>query len=259
METKRWTIQGVKNHLNGKNQIDEQLIELWRCDPRAGVQNAVLQWEKRLEKEKLEIFEYEKRMQFERDLWQKGYRLIAGIDEVGRGPLAGPVAAAAVILPGDFKLYGVNDSKKISAVKRERLYEQIYEEAIDVGIGFVDNRMIDEINIYEASKLAMQRAIEDLVMSPDYLLIDAMELTIKLPQEKIIKGDAKSISIGAASIIAKVTRDRLMTEMDELYPMYDFKNNAGYGTKAHLEGIKDYGICELHRRSFEPIKSLINN
>jgi len=186
--------------------------------------------------------------------------LIAGIDEVGRGPLAGPVVAACVILPIGCKIAGLNDSKKIPKSKHRAIYEQVIKEALAVGIGIQDNHVIDSVNIYQATKLAMLEAIKNLkgvVGRPDYLLIDAMTLDIPIPQKDIIKGDANSLSIAAASIVAKVTRDDLMIAYDEIYPGYGFAQNAGYGTKIHLDGLNLNGITPIHRKTFEPIKSML--
>ena len=190
---------------------------------------------------------------YERNLIQKGYEKIGGIDEVGRGPLVGPVVAACVILPKNYQLDGLTDSKKLSEKKREKFYDILKQDAIAIGIGVVSEKKIDEINIYEATKLAMQEAIKNLKVKPDYLLIDAMKLETDIPATSIIKGDAKSLSIAAASVIAKVTRDRMLIELDKKYPMYDFKHNKGYPTKKHLEAIKKYGIIVEHRRSYGPI------
>ena len=181
---------------------------------------------------------------------EQGFSLIAGIDEVGRGPLAGPVVASAVILPETFYLPGLNDSKKISEAKRELFYETIMEEAIAVGTGIVHNEEIDEINIYEATKKAMITAVAQLSQQPDHLLIDAMKLDLPIPQLSIIKGDAKSVSIAAASIVAKVTRDRMMKEYAKEYPHYGFDKNMGYGTSAHLDALHAYGLTPWHRKKF---------
>lgn len=199
---------------------------------------------------------------YERVLNKKGITLIAGVDEVGRGPLIGPVVAAAVILPKDYKLDGLTDSKKLSEKKREMFYEIIKRDAISIGIGVVDEKKIDEINIYEATKVAMRQAINNLKVKPEHILIDAMPLDIDIPTTSIIKGDLLSITISAASVIAKVTRDHMLYEMDKEYPMYDLKNNKGYGTKKHLEAIKKYGITKYHRLSYKPVndyKNKINN
>lgn len=192
-------------------------------------------------------------LKYENDLYNEGIKLIAGIDEVGRGPLAGPVVAAAVILPKNFFDERINDSKKLSEKKRNELYKIICENAISIGIGIISNKRIDKINIYEATKEAMILAVKNLSFKPDYLLIDAMKLELDIPSLSIIKGDAKSQSIAAASIIAKVTRDNMMYELDKKYPMYDFANNKGYGTKKHIESIKKYGIINEHRKSFKPV------
>lgn len=190
---------------------------------------------------------------YEKELNEKGITLIAGVDEVGRGPLIGPVVAAAVILPQNFKLEGLTDSKKLSEKKREELYKIIKEQAISIGIGIISEKRIDEINIYEATKEAMIEAINNLSIKPEHVLIDAMPLDIDIDTTSIIKGDLLSISISAASVIAKVTRDHMLYDIDKEYPMYDLKNNKGYGTKKHLEAIKEYGITKYHRLSYRPV------
>lgn len=191
--------------------------------------------------------------QYERELNKKGITLIAGVDEVGRGPLIGPVVAAAVILPQNFKLDGLTDSKKLSEKKREQFYEIIKKEAIAIGIGIISEKRIDEINIYEATKEAMKQAIDNLTTKPEHILIDAMPLDLEIPTTSIIKGDLLSITISAASVIAKVTRDYMLYDIDKEFPMYDLKNNKGYGTKKHLEAIKEYGITKYHRLSYKPV------
>ena len=190
---------------------------------------------------------------YERELNNKGITLIAGVDEVGRGPLIGPVVAAAVILPENYKLDGLTDSKKLSEKKREQFFEIIKKEAIAIGIGIISEKRIDEINIYEATKEAMYEAINNLNPKPSYVLIDAMKLDLDVPSTSIIKGDLLSISISAASVIAKVTRDHMLYDLDKEYPMYDLKNNKGYGTKKHIEAIKKYGITKYHRLSYKPV------
>lgn len=189
----------------------------------------------------------------ERELFQKGYRLVAGADEVGRGPLAGPVVAAAVILPleEEKRIFGIDDSKKLSKKKRETLAEKIKESAVAYAIEEVDEETIDKINILQATRLAMKRAIEKLSPRPDFVLTDGnMTLDIPVPQESVVKGDAKIASIGAASILAKVYRDALMEKYAEAFPYYGFERNAGYGTRAHIEAIREMGICTIHRRTF---------
>ena len=190
---------------------------------------------------------------YEKELNKQGIKLIAGVDEVGRGPLIGPVVAAAVILPENFTLKGLTDSKKLSEKKREEYYEIIKKEAIAIGVGVISEKRIDEINIYEATKEAMKLAINNLNPKPEHILIDAMPLELEMPTTSIIKGDLLSISISAASVIAKVERDHMLYEIDKLFPMYDLKNNKGYGTKKHLEAIKKYGITKYHRLSYKPV------
>ena len=190
---------------------------------------------------------------YERELNDKGITKICGVDEVGRGPLIGPVVAAAVILPKDYKLDGLTDSKKLSEKKREYYYEIIKKDAIAIGIGIIDEKRIDEINIYEATKEAMYMAINNLNVKPEHVLIDAMPLDLDIPTTSIIKGDLLSINISAASVIAKVTRDHMLYVIDKEYPMYDLKNNKGYGTKKHMEAIKKYGITKYHRLSYKPV------
>ncbi len=188
---------------------------------------------------------------YENALREKGARYIAGVDEVGRGPLAGPVVAAAVILPADFDVLGVDDSKKLSEKKREELFDLIRERAVAYAIGMRDPQRIDAINILEATKEAMADAILGLDVEPDHILIDALTLrNVPIPQTGIVKGDAKSVSIAAASILAKVTRDRMMVEYDAIYPGYGFAKNKGYGTAAHYAGLKSQGLTPIHRRSF---------
>lgn len=196
--------------------------------------------------------------EFENELYLKGIEYIAGVDEVGRGPLIGPVVTAAVILPKDYYDERINDSKKLTEKKRELLYDVIMENAIAVGIGMSSNEVIDEINILQATKKAMKEAINNLSVKPEHVLIDAVKLDIDIPSTSIIKGDAKSQSIAAASIIAKVTRDRMLIEWDKKYPEYDFKHNKGYGTKKHIEAIYKYGVLKEHRKTFEPISSIVS-
>lgn len=195
--------------------------------------------------------------EYEDELNNKGINLIAGVDEVGRGPLIGSVVAAAVILPSGFYMSEINDSKKLSEKKREQLYPIIMEKAISVGIGVVDSETIDKVNILNATKMAMKMAINNLSVKPEHVLIDAVKLDIDIPYTAIIKGDAKSESIAAASIVAKVYRDNMMKELDKEYPMYDFKSNKGYGTKKHIEAIKKYGVLKEHRKTFKPVSDYV--
>lgn len=251
------SIQVIKQQLKTISSSTDPRFQQWQADQRKGVQQLLKQWQHQQMLYQKERALLEEMSYFEREAQKKGHRLIAGVDEVGRGPLAGPVVAAAVILPENCEILGLNDSKKLSAQKRETLYEQIQNQAIAVGLGIADHEIIDDINIYQATKQAMTMALEELCFVPDYLLIDAMKLPLTIEQESLIKGDARSISIAAASIIAKVTRDRLMKEYDELYPGYGFKNNAGYGTKEHLAGLARLGVCPIHRKTFAPVKDLL--
>ena len=196
---------------------------------------------------------------YEKELREKGITLIAGVDEVGRGPLVGPVVAACVVLPDKFNLDGLTDSKKLSEKKRDFYFDEIKRQALGVGVGIIDEKKIDEVNIYEATKLAMKEAINDCLKNCkiEHILIDAMPLELDIPTTSIIKGDLKSITISAASVIAKVTRDRMLDELHEKFPLYDFKKNKGYPTKKHLEAIEEYGILPEHRRSYGPVKNYI--
>lgn len=197
--------------------------------------------------------------QYEKELWNKGINYIGGIDEVGRGPLIGPVVTACVILPKDFELKGLTDSKKLTEKKREEYYDYIMENALSVSIGMMDEKVIDEVNIYEATKLAMYQSVNNSKIKPEHVLIDAMKLdNLQMPSTSIIKGDAKSISIAAASVIAKVTRDRMMIELDKRYPMYGFKSHKGYPTKKHVEAIEKYGLIDGYRLTFKPISTMLD-
>ena len=197
--------------------------------------------------------------QYERELYKNGIKYIAGVDEVGRGPLIGPVVSACVVLRENFIPEGLTDSKKLSEKKRDMFYDIIMENALGVGIGIVDACEIDKINIYEASKKSMILAIENCNCKIDHVLIDAMKLDINIPSTSIIKGDAKSISIAAASVIAKVTRDRMMYELDKKYPMYGFGSHKGYPTKKHVDALNKYGLIEGYRKTYGPVKDYINS
>lgn len=198
---------------------------------------------------------------YEKELWTAGYQNVAGTDEAGRGPLYGPVICAAVILPHDFVLEGLNDSKKLSEKKRNFYYDYIMSNALAVAISAVSPEEIDKVNIYEASRLGMARAIKELKLKPDYVLTDAMPLKnhVDIPYEDIIKGDAKSVTIAAASVIAKVTRDRIMYEEDKKHPEYEFKKHKGYPTKKHLELLNKYGIIDGYRKTYGPVSKLLEN
>ncbi|HEM6556038.1 TPA: ribonuclease HII [Streptococcus suis] len=241
-------------------QVDSLDSSVWlelAQDDRAGVQAAIKKRRKELEKEAAEDARLEAMLFYEKALYENGVELIAGIDEVGRGPLAGPVVAAAVILPKGCKIRYLNDSKKIPKSKHEAIYNEIIEQAVAIGVGVKDAAVIDQVNIYEATKLAMLEALEQLSREPEHLLIDAMKLGTSIPQTSIIKGDANSLSIAAASIVAKVTRDKMMADYDKEFSGYGFAKNAGYGTSEHLEGLNKLGITPIHRKTFEPIKSMV--
>ena len=239
------TVKEIKEALAAIESLDDARWQAYESDSRAGVD---------------EDLRLENMLRYEKELYQQGYQAIAGIDEVGRGPLAGPVVTACVILPKNCKIKHLNDSKKIPKKHHEEIYQEILARALGIGIGIVDNNVIDQINIYEATKVGMLQAINQLkgeVTKPDYLLIDAMHLETSIPQQSLLKGDANSLSIAAASIVAKVTRDRIMADYANDYPGYAFEKNVGYGTKEHLEGLKKYGITPIHRKTFEPIKSML--
>ncbi|WP_408070918.1 ribonuclease HII [Butyrivibrio sp. JL13D10] len=245
-------IGDIKAQLQAATNIDDykNFCEKYASDERAGVKKLIESAGKHIttiENEKKRLYDMRA---YERLHADKKY--ICGIDEVGRGPLAGPVYAAAVILPADAEILYINDSKKLSEKKREELYKEIYDKAISVGIGFSDHKRIDEINILQATYEAMAKAVANLSVKPDILLIDAVHIPQleEYQQESIIKGDAKSVSIAAASIIAKVTRDRLMAELDDKYPGYGFAHNKGYGSADHIEALRNIGPCEIHRRTF---------
>ena len=224
-------------------------IEKYSSDERGGVKNLILSAEKRLDKYNAEIERTHKMYEYERQFPELEY--VAGIDEVGRGPLAGPVVTCSLILPKDREILYLNDSKTLSAVKRDELFDMLVDEAVDFSIGIVDNLKIDEINILQATYEAMRNAIDSMKVKPQQLLCDAVKIPgVSIPQLPIIKGDAKSATIAAASIVAKVTRDRMMDEFDKLYPEYGFASNKGYGTKEHIEALKKFGPCPIHRRSF---------
>ena len=197
-------------------------------------------------------------LKYEKELYEKGYKLIAGCDEAGRGPLCGPVVAASVILPLNYHLEGLTDSKKLTEKQRDKFFDIIMKDAISVGVSIIDNHKIDEINILEASRLGMNEAVNKLNVKPDYIITDAMDLKRDncLP---IIKGDAKSITIAAASVIAKVTRDRIMDEYDKLYSQYEFKKHKGYPTKKHIENMYKYGILDIYRTTYKPVKDYLEH
>ena len=250
------TIKEIKEQLASIQRLDDPLLTELEQDSRSGVIQAIAKRKKEIQKRLHEDERLEGMLAYEKECYARGIDLIAGVDEVGRGPLAGPVVAAAVILPKACKIPGLNDSKKIPKSKHKEIYEAVLQNAIAIGVGVKDNHVIDQVNIYEATKLAMMEAIGQLEPQPQHLLIDAMKLDLPISQTSIIKGDANSLSIAAASIVAKVTRDQMMEEFDKEYPGYDFAQNAGYGTANHLAGLDQLGVTPIHRRSFEPVKSI---
>ncbi len=198
------------------------------------------------------------RLKYEKEVYKQGYRSIIGLDEAGRGPMAGPLVVAGVILPEGYYDERINDSKQLTEKKREELYDIIIENALAYSIQIIDIEEVDKLNVYRASQIGMIRAIQQINIKPDYALTDAMPLGNVIEHLSIIKGDAKSISIAAASILAKVTRDRIMIEYDKQYPQYQFKKHKGYPTKQHKEALKTYGVCPIHRRSFKPVQDVLN-
>ena len=251
------TIKEIRELLATVKGLDNPLFLELEKDSRTGVQKEISKRKKAIQAELDEDLRLESMLSYEKELYKHGLTLIAGVDEVGRGPLAGPVVAAAAILPKNCKIKGLNDSKKIPKKKHLEIFQAVQDQALSIGIGIMDNQVIDQVNIYEATKLAMKEAISQLDPQPEHLLIDAMQLDLPISQTAIIKGDANSLSIAAASIVAKVTRDNLMKDYDNQFPGYDFAANAGYGTAKHLEGLDKLGVTPIHRTSFEPIKSLV--
>lgn len=225
-------------------------LAAWENEYGVSLEKLITKYGKKKAAQEKEQARFEEMCRYEKHFHAKGYRLIAGIDEAGRGPLAGPVVAAAVIFPEAVFIPHLNDSKKLSPTQRGMLFDEIKEKAIAYGIGIVDHKEIDEINILNATKKAMCEAVRQLELQPDFLLLDAVRLNIPIPQQDYVKGDANSISIAAASILAKVTRDRLLDELDGLYPEYGFLKHKGYGTPEHIQAIRSFGPSPIHRRSF---------
>ncbi|WP_035099481.1 ribonuclease HII [Aneurinibacillus terranovensis] len=251
MNIHKMSIKEIKDYLLSCEGISAELEKQIQADTRSGVEAAYKLWLRKKEKTEQLYTLWHEMSAYERGLWSRGHSYIAGVDEVGRGPLAGPVVTAAVILPETIYLPGLNDSKKVSPAKREELYKQIRENAIAVSVGISDHHLIDTINIYQATLRAMSSAVHNLPVAPTVLLNDAVTIPgVPMRQIPIIGGDAKSISIAAASIIAKVERDRMMAEYDQVYPGYGFSRNMGYGTAEHLDALKVLGPSPIHRRSF---------
>ena len=247
------TIGEIKKLL-AQGSVNYEDLKILENDTRVGVQKLLLSYHNRQQKLAKKKAAFIKRFAYEKTFWAKN-ETVAGVDEVGRGPLAGPVVTAAVIIDEKFDLTDVNDSKKLSAKRRQELFPLILKEAVSVAIGLKSPQVIDEINIYEADRLAMAEAVKNLDVKPDALLVDAMQVPVQLPQVRLIKGDAKSNSIAAASIVAKVFRDNLMADYAKIYPEYHFDENAGYGTQAHLQALAKYGPTPIHRKTFAPVNS----
>lgn len=256
MENK--SIAHIKQLFENDSLTELEILAL-RNDGRKGIQQLLRTYDRRQKENQLASQLFEQMKQFDEQYKRENDLLIAGIDEAGRGPLAGPVVSAAVILPSDFTLIGLTDSKLLSEQQRNDFYHYITEHALDYTIAIIDNEMIDRINILEATKQSMQEAIVQLDPTPAVTLIDAVDIRVKETQTvSIIKGDQKSLSIAAASILAKVARDRLMIEIDAQYPMYGFKNNKGYGSAQHLQALKKYGPSPYHRTSFSPVQNVLD-
>lgn len=249
------SVREIKEELDSIQKVSHPSIELYEADERVGVRELVRKWKKNKLRDDLLQKQWNEMNTFEKSARESGYMRIAGVDEAGCGPLAGPVVAAAAILHPESRLTGLTDSKKLSQKKREYYYDWLKAEALDIGVGIVEADTIDKINIYEASKKAMKEAVARLKSKPDFLLIDALSLQVNVPQESIIKGDSKSVSIAAASCIAKVTRDQIMIDYARKYPKYGFEKHKGYGTKEHLAAIAAYGPLPIHRRSFAPVRA----
>ena len=249
------TISEIREILLG-SPSEEFLAEL-ELDSRVAVKKLLQAYHKRIEKAALERERFHKMLSYERQYYDEGAKLIAGVDEAGRGPLAGPLVIAAVVMPQEFFISGLNDSKQISASKRDKLYDEILQKALSVSVNIVSISNIDELNIYRATQQGMAEVLLHLDKQPDVALIDAMPVEAgEIKTVSLVHGDALSASIAAASIIAKVTRDRIMKKLDALYPVYKFANNKGYGSKDHMQAIDQDGVTEWHRRSYEPVKSL---
>lgn len=255
---KRLSIKDIQQRIKDENFTDTELKQ-WREDERKGVMKLIYSFDRAVEKKEQLKKNYEQMCAYENKFKQQGYSLIAGIDEAGRGPLAGPVVAASVILPSNAQLYGLTDSKQLTEKDRNYFYQKIKEVAISYYIQVISNEEIDSINIYEATKKAMTGAIESMDIQPDYLLVDAVPLSLEIPTTTLTKGDQKSVSIAAASVLAKVYRDAYMSAVAEEYPQYNFDSHKGYGTRAHLDAMQIHGITPYHRKTFTPVKQAMTN
>lgn len=249
-------VSEIKQQLDQIIDAKDPIILEYKNDPRLGVQKIVKSTLNRIKKVSKQQLDFQNRFQLEQREWKLGNKLVAGLDEVGRGCLAGPVVSAAVILDNDFKVKEVYDSKQLSDVQRQRLFPDIINQAVSVGIGVISSEKIDQLGILEATKQSMLMALDNLKYTPSSILVDAVKLPIQLKQQVMFKGETKSNSIAAASIVAKVYRDSLMKGYHQLHPVYNFEKNVGYGTKQHLNAINNYGSINLHRKTFAPISNL---
>ncbi|GGJ92590.1 ribonuclease HII [Lentibacillus kapialis] len=249
----------VLKQLFEAEKLDETYINALKSDERKGVQKLIERYERKKLNEKAQEANFFHMSRYEQRKFADGCHYVAGTDEAGRGPLAGPVVAASVILPRNFKLLGLNDSKQLNETSREEYFTIIKNEAVSYGVSIIDNHTIDQVNIYEATKLAMYKALNQLDPAPDHVLIDAVSFEqLPYPSDSITKGDQESISVAAASVLAKVTRDHLMKKLDEEYPGYGFASNMGYGTKQHTAMLAEHGITPYHRKTFAPVRNAIS-
>ena len=251
------SVREVQERFKKVKTMSDPFVQSLLNDPRKGVQTALQRLKNRIDKRQAAQQAFNKRFTYERVLWNAGHKYVAGIDEVGRGPLAGPVVTCAVILDDSFDLIEVTDSKLLSRHEREQLYLRIVDEAVEVSIAFNSSAVIDELNIYAATQQAMIRSVNNLNHRPSHLIVDAVPLDINIPQTTLIKGDRKSISVAAASIVAKEYRDHLMADYARLYPGYGFEENMGYGTKQHLAGLAKLGATPIHRKTFAPVPKFL--
>lgn len=253
MMTKPNSVKEIRERLKTIQSLDDPWLVSLSSDSRKGVQTALTQFKRRLKKRQAARVAFEGRFRYEKALWNAGNQYVAGIDEVGRGPLAGPVVTCAVVLDDSFDLIEVTDSKLLSRREREKLYLHIVDEAVEVSLAVSSPQVIDQLNIYHATQQAMIRSVNNLVHRPQHLIVDAVPLDISIPQTTLIKGDRKSISVAAASIVAKEYRDHLMADYAKIYPGYGFEENMGYGTKQHLQALATYGPTPIHRKTFAPV------
>lgn len=260
MNIKKMSLRELQELIGERGpEVYAQVIEVLGNDPRGGAQKLVRHCQAQLDEWKREKERLGRMFSYERQVWAMGYRLVAGIDEVGRGPLAGPVVAAAVILPGEVILPGLEECRRLSGKRRQELYEELKEKALAIGVGMVHPNGIDEANVMMATYKAMVKAVQDLSISPDFLLIDSLHLPgVSQPQAPIAGGDGQSCSIAAASVVAKMVRDEHMIELDKIYPQYGFASHKGYGTLEHREALEKYGPCPVHRKSYGSVRDILS-